>query len=158
MRLDAFTDRLARARKVGLDRGTFEAYLRGDPGRGPLGLALFERVEAGRLTAVTSVLTLMALLVGPHRAHDEAAAQELAFLVPTFPNLALAPVTLAVAERAAAYQARYGLEEAAAIQAATAKSEGAELLVTVDPALKRLAGELEILLLDEFLDGPREAT
>ncbi len=151
MRQDAFTHRLSGLRKVAFDRGTFEAYLRGDPRRGPLGLILFERVESGRLTAVTSVLTLMELLVEPNRAHDEATIQELAFLLPTFPNLALAPVTLAVAERAASYQGRWGLTEAAAIQAATAKVEGAELLITVEVALKQLAGELDILVLDEFV-------
>jgi predicted nucleic acid-binding protein len=151
MKLDAFGERLARCRKVALDRGTFEVYLRGEARRGPLGLALFERIEAGRLAAVTSVLTLMALLEAPHRAHDEAAAQQLAFLVPTFPNLDLAPVTLAVAERAAAYRARFDLDEASAVLAATAKLEGAQLLVAAEPALKRLAGELEVLLLDDFV-------
>lgn len=154
MRLDSFVDRLARSRKVGLDSGVFEVYLRGEARRGPLGLALFERIEGGRLAAVTSVITLMALLAGPHRAHDEQAAEELGFLLPTFPNLALAPVTLAVAERAASYQARFDLDEATAIQAATAKVDGAEMLITTQAQLKRLSGELEVLLLDEYGDAP----
>lgn len=160
MGLDAFADRLARTRKVALDRAIFDIYLRGEPRRGPLGLALFERVEAGRLSAVTSVLTLMELLVEPNRIHDEATAAELAFLLPTFPHLDLVPVTRAVAERAAVYQARWNLDEATAIQAATAKVEGAEMLITVEPAapaaqtaLRRLAGELEVLVLDDYLDS-----
>lgn len=157
-RLAAFQDRLAAVRKVAVDRGTFEVYLRGEPRRGPLGLALFERVEAGRLEAVTSVLTLMDLLVGPNRANDEAGAEELAFLLPTFPHLALAPVTLAVAERAAQYRARWDVDEATAIQAATAKVEGAEMLVSADPAFRKLSGELDVLILDDFAEPGSRAT
>lgn len=152
MSLDAFVGRLAACRKVGLDRGTFEAWLRGDARRGPLGLTLFERVEAGRLAAVTSVLTLSDLLVAPVKAHDDAAAEELQALLPTYPHLDLAPVTLAVATRAATYRGRYDLDPMAAIQVATAKEERAELLVTTEAAWKRLSGEIDVLVLDDFVD------
>ncbi|MEB3222835.1 MAG: PIN domain-containing protein [Candidatus Sericytochromatia bacterium] len=149
--LAAFQRSLAGHRRVAVDAGVFAAYLSAEPRRGPLGLALFEEVERGRLHAITSVLTMMSLLEGPHRRRDLEAATELAFLVPTFPNLELVPLTLPIAERAAHYRAAHTLSDAAAILAATARGAGAELLLATDPALRALAGELEVLVLDDFV-------
>lgn len=153
MTSEAFVERLAACHRVGLDLGVFEAWLGGDARLGPLGLVLFERIEAGTLTAVTSVLTLTELLVAPQRVRDEAATEELSFLLPTYPNLDLAPVTLAVATKAATYQARFGLDPITAIQVATAKVEAADVLITTDPGIMRLATELDVLLLNDFA-GP----
>lgn len=95
---------------------------------------------------MTSILTLAALLA----AHP-GATEELSFLLPTYPHLDLVPVTFEVATRAAGYQARHGIDLSAAVQLATATLQGADLLVTTNPDLKRLSGELEIVLLDDLV-------
>lgn len=146
----AFREALGAYRKVAVDVGVFTAYLSAEPGRGPLGLALLEQVERGRVRGVTSVVTMLALLREPHRRHDVAGAAELAMLVPSFPNLELVPLSLAIAERAARYQGVHGLAEGAAVQLATARLAGAEAIVTTDPALRALSDELEVLVLDAF--------
>ncbi|MEB3330583.1 MAG: PIN domain-containing protein [Candidatus Sericytochromatia bacterium] len=142
---------LAGRRSVALDAGVFAAYLAAEPRRGPLGLALFEHVERGRLRAVTSVVTMMDLLDGPLRRRDSEAASELAFLLPTFPNLELVPLTLQIAERASQYRASHGVSDAGAIQAATARVSGVDALLATEPALRAFAGELEVVMLDDFL-------
>jgi predicted nucleic acid-binding protein len=149
--VEAFTRHLAGHRKVAIDAGVFAAYLAAEPRRGPLGLALFEHVERGRVQAVTSVLTLMDLLDEPHRRRDLDAASELAFLLPTFPNLELVPLTLPIAERAAQYRAVHGVSDAGAIQAATARVTGVGVLLATEPALRELAGDMEVVMLDDFV-------
>lgn len=144
-------DRLARCRRVAIDQGPFMLYLHGDPKTRELTLALFDRVEQGRIEAVTSTITLTALLVDPLARRNEAVAKELSFLLPTFPHLALITVHQAVAERAAKLQARYGLNLEIGLQAATALVEGAELLVTTEPSLKIIKDEIDVLLLEDCL-------
>ena len=144
-------ERLAPCRRVAIDQGPFTLYLQGDPKTRELTLALFDRVERGQLEAVTSTITLTALLVAPLARRNEAAAKELSFLLPTFPHLALIPVHQAVAERAARLQASYGLNLENGLQAATALVEGAEVLVTTDPSLKIIKGEIDVLLLEDCL-------
>lgn len=147
----AFRQALEGHQTVALDAGVFAAYLKAEPHHGPLGLALFEHVERGRTRAVTSVVTMMSLLREPHRRHNPEEAAELAMLLPSFPNLELLPVTFAIAERAARYQARHDLPEAAAVQLATARAAGAGALVTTDPGLRCASEELEVLVLEAFV-------
>lgn len=136
--------------KVALDAGVYRAYLCAEPGTGPLTLALFEWVERGRVQAVTSVLTMLSLLRELHHRRDEASVAEVAMLLPSFPNMELLPVTLPITERAVRYQVEQGLTEATALQLATARAAGAGALITTDTALRGLATDLDILVLDTF--------
>jgi predicted nucleic acid-binding protein len=147
----AFAHQLDRYRKVAIDLGPFQLYLQGDERFEPLTLALFERIERGALEGVASDLTLMELLVEPHRRRDEAAVMDYAFLLPTFPHLDWVPVDRAIAQKAAQWRARHDLEVLEAVAAATAAEAGAEALVTNSERLKRLSGEIDIIFLGDCL-------
>lgn len=147
----AFTERLARCRKVGLDTAAFRLYLAGDERYAKLTLAVFEAIERGKLQGVASVLTLDDLLTDAHKRRDEQAVQDLNVLLPTFPNLVLAPVTAAVASKSAGWQARLGLSQGAAISAATSAVEGVDALIAGDQALACLQGDMNVLILAEYL-------
>lgn len=147
----SFAERLGRYRKVGLDTAAFRLHLAGDRRHADLTLAVFDAIERGLVAGVASMLTLSELLVEPYKAKDEAAVHDFNVLLPTFPHLALVPLTQPIADKAAHWQARFGLSQATSIQAATAAVEGAEALVTANPELSKLVGELDIMLLEEYL-------
>lgn len=151
MKLRAFTERLVRAERLALDVGPFQVYVQGLSRYEALSMALFAHVERGRSTAVTSALTLAELLVPPYRDQDDALVQEFNVLWPTFPHLEMVPVSLAIADRAAALRARHGLDWLTSVQAATALEAGATLYVTTAAASKVLHNDMDVLVLDEYL-------
>ena len=141
-------ERLAGHTVVGLDTSIFIYHLEAHPRYLPLTRELLGGVQAGRWTAITSVITLMELTVRPWQIERPAVAREYEALLIHFPNLTLVDVTREVARRAAQLRARYRLRPADALQAATALVGGATALVTNDRGLSRLAPLLDVALLD----------
>jgi len=104
--------------------------------------AFFSRLEAGEVRGVISALVLAELLVPAFRAGDAARARELARALERFPHLRIVDLDGAVAARAAALRARYGLRTPDAIHCATAIGAGCDVFLTNDAKLLRLAPEL----------------
>jgi predicted nucleic acid-binding protein len=146
-----FVDMLDGYQKVGIDTSLFRLYLRGDERHARLTMALFEAIEKGRPAGVASTLTLLELLVEPYRDKDDAAVQDFNVLLPTFPHLALVPLSPAIADKAASYQAKFGCDQSMSIQAATATVEGSDAFITGNRAFGVLAGEIELIILEEYL-------
>ena len=149
--MEQFKQQLAGHAIVGLDTSVFIYHLEAHPRYQPLTQELLADVQAGRQTAVTSVITVMELTVRPWQLGRSAVAREYEALLVHFPNLVLADVTRAVARRAAQLRARYNVRPADALQAATALLDGATAFVTNDRKLTRLAPELDILVLESFI-------
>ena len=113
---------------------------------------LFRRVDAGLLSAFSSYITLIEVLIKPleKKAYDIARAYR--DLLADTPGFSLYPVERTVSEKAAELRARYGaknLKTPDAIQIATALSFGAELFVTNDADLKRVK-EIDVVTLNDF--------
>jgi predicted nucleic acid-binding protein len=136
---------LKRHRLIGLDTSLFIYFVEAHAEFGPPAAHVFKEVEAG-LTAVTSTLTLLELLVVPFRDGNEQLQDDYLDLFGHFPNLQVKPVDLAVASIAARLRADYGIRTADAIQLATALGAGATAFVTNDRALSRVKG-IEVVLL-----------
>jgi predicted nucleic acid-binding protein len=141
---------LGQHRLIGLDTSIFIYHLEVQPRYHPLTKELFEGIEQGHWLAVTSVITLLELTVGPWQ--EERADLALAYetLLDEFPNLAMPDMTRAIARQAAQLRARHRLRAADSLQVATALAHQATALVTNDRGLSRLSGELEIVLLDDL--------
>ena len=67
-----------------------------------------------------------------------------------FPNLTLADVTRDVARRAAQLRARHDLRPADALHVASALLHEATTFVTNDRRLRRIAPEIDIIVLDDY--------
>ncbi len=147
--LEAF---LARHARVGADTMVFIYQLEDHPVYAPLTQGIFEAWEEGRTTGVTSVITMLEVLVKPKQEGNEAAARDYLDILSTFPNLTFIPVDLEQADLAAALRARYGISAPDALQLAAALQGGASGFLTNDSRLKAVT-ELEVALLDEFLEG-----
>ena len=138
-----------RARTLALDTSAFIYHLEGHPTYRRRLLPLFRHIEEGRCDAVTSTLTLLEVLVQPYRAGDENRRIAVTGLLASFPGIRWVEMDLAVADRAAALRARYNLRVPDAIHVATAMLAGADLLLTNDRGLRRVA-EIPVLLVENL--------
>lgn len=115
--------------------------------------AFWQDVSAGHAQVFTSELTVLETLVGPLKAGDT--VLEMLFRQALFssPDLRLAPVTLPILEHAARLRATLsGFKTPDAIHAATALETGCGLLLTNDPAFRRVPN-LKVTVLRD-LSGP----
>ena len=148
--MEQIRTRLGRHVVVGLDTSVFIYHLEAHPRYQPLTQEVLGAVQAGRLNAITSTVTVMELTVHPWRVGRPAVARAYEALLVHFPNLNLADVTRDVARRAAQLRARYTVRPADALHLATALIHGATAFVTNDRRLTRLDPELDVVVLDDF--------
>ena len=144
----------AGAGPVALDTAPFIYFIEEHETYLPVVEPLFAAIDAGRLTAVISALTLLEVLVVPLRAADVALARRYEALFSGSRGLVLADVSRAVLRDAAALRAATSLRTPDAIQIATALQHRCSAFITNDRAVPDLPG-LRTLQLSDFV--PRRA-
>ena len=87
-----------RQRVFALDTNIFIYHFEENPSYVGFTEALFERIESGRVKAVTSALTLHEVLAGARKAGDDRLFSLCRDLIGTFPNLHLVPFDARIAE------------------------------------------------------------
>jgi len=147
------SQRLSAHKRIGLDTAIFIYHFETHPTYLPLTTAVLNGLERGLYSGVTSTVTLMEVNVHPWRTGRADIAREYEALLVHFPNLTIADVTRDVARKAAQLRADYAIRPADALQVATAVVNGASLWVTNDKRLNRLAPEIDILLLKNFISA-----
>lgn len=147
-----FRDRLEEARRVHLDPRALAAHLLAVPGQVELTRQLFEGLREGDVTGQTSALSLYQLLVDAYRQGEDGAAGDAADYLTAFRGLEIVPVSAAVARQAAEVRARLGGRSERAVQIATALDARADLYLTRDSGLRRIAG-MEVLDLTDFVEA-----
>lgn len=140
----------AERERIGLDTNVFIYFLEYHPRYGAWCASLFDRIERGQNSAVTSTVTLLELLVQPYRDQKEELAQKIFALASTYPKLEWVSVTMNIADRAAELRARYRLSTPDAIQLATAIGHNATRFYGNDRGLRRVK-EIECVLVDELI-------
>lgn len=128
---------LGKHRRVAIDSDIFIYYLGNDRRYAKQVAPLFERLEHGSLTAVTSAITLSEILVHPLRQRRPTAAADYLALLTDNPNLSFVAVDERIATEAAELRARFRFGTPDAIQLATAKLHDATLFITNDQKLRR---------------------
>jgi predicted nucleic acid-binding protein len=149
--MDALEQRLRQHTTIGIDTSIFIYQVEAHPRYLPVAQVVLNTVQKGQVEAVTSVITLMELTVHPWRQQQPVVARQYEALLVHFPHLHLAEVTRDIIRQAAQLRARHNLGAADALQVATTLHYGGTALVTNDSRLARLAGRLDIVLLDEFV-------
>ena len=147
-----FRDRLEAARRVHVDPRALASHLLAVPGQVELTRLLFEGLRDGSVTAQTSALSLFQLLVEPYRRGRGEAAAAAADYLTAVRGLEVVPVSAAVGRQAAEVRARLGGRSERAVQIATALEADADLYLTRDSGLRRVAG-MEMLDLADFVEG-----
>ena len=145
--LDSF---LKRHRSVFLDTSAFIYLVEHHPRYFPLCERIFDALEAGRIEASTSTLTLLEVLVQPYKRKNDELVFKFYALLTSYPHLSWVPMTLHVADHAAKLRAECQLKTPDAIQAATAISCGATGFICNDKAFAKVTN-FEILIIDDCL-------
>ena len=141
---------LARHRNIGLDTPVFIFQIEENPKYVDLTHQVFTWIGSPRNIAVTSTITMLEVLVQPHRESDEERIDNFYAMLSTYPHLRWIDVNLDIADRAAQVRARFNLRTPDAIQAATALVAASTGFISNDPAFRRIP-DLEVIILDDLL-------
>jgi predicted nucleic acid-binding protein len=110
---------------------------------------VFDRVDAGLLTVVTSPVTLAECLIAPYRLGLTRLQQDFIDLIVYGHNTLFISIDHERARQAAELRAHYNLTLTDALQISVAMGAGCEAFLTNDAQLRRVT-ELRMLVLDEF--------
>jgi len=136
--------------RLGIDTNILIYLVQNHPQYGEKCASLFERIERGSCSAVTSTFSMLEVLVNPYRLNDDYLVKKFYALLSTYPGLEWFPVSLEVADCAAELRARYRLSTPDAIQVATAMKWQATGFVGNDKGLRKVK-EIECLTIADIV-------
>ena len=142
---------LAKHSILALDSSIFIYHFEANATYLPMTEVVLSLIADGICQAVISTVTLMELTVRPWRQNRGDVARQYELLLANFPNLTITDVSRDVARRAAQLRALYNIRPADALLVATGLSRGATAWISNDKQLRRLASEIELFVLDEWL-------
>lgn len=145
-------DVLSRHSVIGLDTMIFVYGFEAPSPLATLSHDVLDAVETGTITAVTSDVTIMEMMVRPLQLGRPEIAAGYEDLLTQFPNLTIAPLARAAVRQAAELRARFGLQALDALQLAACITSGATAFVTNDLRLRRVT-DMDIVILDDFLSS-----
>jgi predicted nucleic acid-binding protein len=111
--------------------------------------AIFQRVDAGSLQIVTSVITLTEVLVMPIQTGHTRYEREYREMLLNTQDITTTSVSPVIAEQAARLRAKYRLRTPNALHIATAIDSGCDAFLTNDLDIRRVT-EIRVLVLDDL--------
>jgi predicted nucleic acid-binding protein len=136
-------------RLVGFDTPPFTYFVERHPTYVAMLHRVFQRMNAGLLDGVTSVVTLAEVLAHPKRTGDQQLEEVYKDLLLRGQGLRLLAIDPAIADVAAGLRARYNVRTPDALQIASALVAGCGVFLTNDADLRRVT-ELRALALNEL--------
>lgn len=112
---------------------------------------IFLEIDAGKMEAITSTITLLEVLVRPFKTKNEILAERYRDILLYSEGLTAFEVFHEVSEMSSKLRAKYSIKTPDAIQLAVGILYGAVKFVTNDPALKKVS-DIDVLILDDFLE------
>jgi predicted nucleic acid-binding protein len=112
---------------------------------------VFAEIDAGRIEAITSTITLLEVLVQPIKANNRSLAEQYREVLLYSEGLTTFEILHEVSEMSSELRAKYSIKTPDAIQVAVSILYGAKKFITNDPALKKVS-DIDVLVLDDFLD------
>ena len=143
------TDALQGVSRLFLDTAPVIYYVEANPDYIDVVTPIFDLIDNGALTAVTSPITLAECLVAPLRAGPLTLQQDFSDLILDGNNTEFALIDADCAQHAAWIRAQHGLSLLDALQVAVAAKNRRDALLTNDVMLRRVVG-LGIVLVDEL--------
>ena len=143
---------LAHARVVFLETSVVIYYVEAHPVFSPPIRELFEAIDRGEKSGVSSYVTLYEVLTKPFEVGRDDLASEYRRVLLNHAHVETRTLDADVAEQAAQLRAKYRLKKAPdAIQLATAKLAGVDVFFTNDRALKGVT-EVSVVLVSECVE------
>jgi predicted nucleic acid-binding protein len=147
------TERIRSFSVIGLDTAIFIYHFEENPTYLPLTRELLSSIELGERKGVTSAITLMEIIVKPLALGQIDVARKYEAMLVNFPNLDIVDLDRDVIRQAARLRAEYRIRPPDALQVGASLLYGADVFITNDGLLKRLQDKLEVITLDDFVDG-----
>jgi predicted nucleic acid-binding protein len=151
MGVDEFRTALNAYGVIGLDAMSFIYHFEKKPHFGPITKVLFAHIQAGKVSAVISVLIAGEVLTGVKKVGNREMILRYRHIFSEFPNLTLHDADMQVMEKMSDLRVAYGLQTPDAIHMATALLNDAQAFVTNDAGLKRV-NELDVLVLEDYVE------
>lgn len=143
----AIEDSLQGVTRLFLDTAPIVYYVEPNPTYFDRVRLIFDQIETGVLTAVTSPITLAECLIHPYRLGLSQLQQDFFNVIVSTENTVFQPVDAQVGRQAAMLRATYNLTLTDALQVATALVANCEAFLTNDLTLRRVI-ELRIVVLE----------
>lgn len=150
--MDEFSQRLAKAKVIGLDTPIFIYFLENNLKYGSLAQITLNGIEKGKWQGVTSTITLMEIAVRPWQLEREMVAREYEAALVHFPNLLVVDVDRNVVRAAAQLRAKHNVSPPDALQVAASLAYGAKAFLTNDKRLSKLQEMIDVIVLDDFVE------
>ena len=141
-------DALAGVTRLGFDTAPIIYFVEAHPKYGPVMLEIVRRVDAGGLTGVTSVITLIEVLTHPMKHGSVKLQAEYKDLLVNTAFFETVDIDSEIAVLAASLRARHNLRTPDAVQIAASINGGCEAFLTNDAGLRRVT-ELRVIVLDD---------
>lgn len=143
------TDALQNVTQIFLDTAPVIYYVEKNPFYIDLVKAIFDQIDVGSLTAVTSPVTLAECLIEPYRSGSTQLQTDFFDLIVYGNHTIFATIDQESARYAAELRARYNLTLTDSLQVSIALGSGCQALLTNDTTLKRVT-EIGILALNDL--------
>jgi predicted nucleic acid-binding protein len=111
---------------------------------------VFVEIDAGKIEAITSTITLLEVLIHPFRTGNEALAEKYRDILLYSEGLNTFEIFHEISEASARLRAKYSIKTPDALQIAVGILYGANKFLTNDPDLRKVS-EIQVLVLDDFL-------
>lgn len=131
-----------------MDTNLFIYAFEQHPQYGEIVKSILDKVEEGVVEAVTSTITLTEILTNPIREGNQMLEKRYRLLFTHFPNLAVVPVDVSVAEQAAYLRGKYRFKTPDALILASSIVYGAKLFITNDQRMKKVT-EIHTMSINE---------
>jgi len=143
------TQALGRINRLFLDTAPVIYYVEKNPQYSALTDAIFNLLDQGAFTAVTSPITLAECLVYPYRQGNVSVQQDFTDLIVHGYSTLCIGIDAKMGAKAAELRAIYNLALPDALQIACALAAGCDAFLSNDIALKRVS-EIPMLIVDEL--------
>jgi len=134
---------------VAVDSCILIYFLEAHPVCGPASKTVMQMIEKGEVKGISSTVAFLEVMVGVYRAKPSHLADKYYALFREFPRLEWVELDFEIADLAAKIRAQYNVSTPDAIQLATARLSGADVLITNDRDLARVKGS-RVLILDDY--------
>jgi len=139
-----------RGSRICIDTAPFIYFIEKDPKYLSIVRPIFAEIDAGKIDALTSTITLLEVLVLPFKTKNESLAEKYREILLYAEGLTTFEISHEVSELSSKLRAKYSIRTPDAIQIAVGIVYGADAFLTNDSDLKKV-NDIRVVILEDFL-------
>ncbi|MDO9579340.1 MAG: type II toxin-antitoxin system VapC family toxin [Bacteroidales bacterium] len=140
-----------RGLRICIDTAPFIYFIEKNPKYLSMLRPFFAEINAGKIDALTSTITLLEVLVLPFKTKNESLAEKYRDILLYAEGLTTFEIFHEVSELSSKLRAKYSIRTPDAIQIAVGIIYGADAFLTNDSSLKKV-NDIRVVILEDFLE------